>query len=127
MLATITRCCSHHSCVGTPSICGCCFCRPTARSSLRSSASGSSRDAWRHTTATSPPSAQCSTPSTPVSIGGVGPTQYCDGYAALFKTLCLVSFPDAAVYEQGRHFDRRRLFRELVPATLGPRRANPKS
>lgn len=38
-----------------------------------------------------------------------------------------LEFPSSALYEQGRHFDRRRLFRELVPATLGPRRANPKS
>jgi hypothetical protein len=27
--------------------------------------------------------------------------------------------PIAAVYEQGRHFDRHRLFRALVPAILG--------
>jgi hypothetical protein len=42
--------------------------------------------------ATSPRSAKCSRPSTPVSIAGVGKAEYCAAYAALLKALHLDRF-----------------------------------
>lgn len=63
------------------------------RTSPPSGGSGSSQGTWPSTTGISPPWPTYSRPSKRASTDGQAPIHWCDGYAALSKTLCLEPLP----------------------------------